>query len=80
MQGSARRSWWMKAFLTVAGGLLVMIGLVGIALPVMPGFVFLIPGLAILAGEYHWARRLLDRARPMRPARPADTSADDLAA
>lgn len=39
------------------------LGLFGLFIPVMPGWLLIIPGLAILAGEYVWARRLLDGAR-----------------
>ncbi len=54
----------MKPLLELlAGWGLVALGLVGLVLPVMPGWIFLIPGLAILARHYHWARRLLAYAR-----------------
>ena len=39
------------------------LGVVGIILPIMPGWIFLIPGLVILSRHYHWARRLLAYAR-----------------
>jgi uncharacterized membrane protein YbaN (DUF454 family) len=42
---------------------LVLLGIAGLILPVMPGWVFLIPGLVILADHFVWARRLLDRAK-----------------
>lgn len=46
------------------------IGILGLILPVMPGWVFLIPGLIILGEEYSWARRLLQWAkRQMEKAR-----------
>lgn len=35
-------------------------GLVGLMMPVMPGWVFIIPGLVILSDYFPWARRLLD--------------------
>ena len=47
----------------LAGVALVALGLVGLALPVMPGWVFLIPGLVLLARHFHWAKRLLAFAR-----------------
>ena len=46
-----------------AGGILLLVGLLGWFLPLMPGWPFVIAGLAILAGEFVWARRLLDKAR-----------------
>lgn len=42
---------------------LVLLGIVGIILPVMPGWVFLIPGLVILSDHFVWARRILDKAK-----------------
>lgn len=80
MQESARRSFIVKVGLTAVGAALVVVGLIGIILPVMPGFLFLIPGLAILAGEYHWARRLLDKATPTHLRKPRESRPDDLAA
>ena len=51
----------LKRGLRVTAGLvLVVLGLLGLALPIMPGWVFVIPGLMILGREFHWARRLLD--------------------
>jgi hypothetical protein len=48
---------------TIVGGLLVLIGIVGLVLPIMPGWILIIPGLALLATEYVWAQRLLKVAR-----------------
>ncbi|MBI4443361.1 MAG: PGPGW domain-containing protein [Acidobacteria bacterium] len=42
-----------------AGMVMLLIGLVGWALPLFPGWLFVIPGLVLLAREFHWARRLL---------------------
>ena len=54
----------MRGYLEVtAGFLLVGLGVVGLVLPILPGWVFLIPGLVILARHYHWARRFLTLAR-----------------
>jgi uncharacterized protein YqgC (DUF456 family) len=47
-------------FRTIAGFLLILVGLVGLALPIMPGWVFIIPGLVILGERWTWARSLLD--------------------
>ncbi|MBX7160497.1 MAG: PGPGW domain-containing protein [Acidimicrobiia bacterium] len=47
---------------TVAGALLVLVGLVLMVLP-GPGIPLLIAGLAVLATEYAWARRPLERMR-----------------
>ena len=41
----------------VWGWVLVTLGIIGLILPVMPGWVFLIPGLIILSDYFAWARR-----------------------
>jgi hypothetical protein len=46
----------------VGGFLLLAAGIVMIALP-GPGWLTIAAGLAILAGEFIWARRLLDRVK-----------------
>jgi uncharacterized membrane protein YbaN (DUF454 family) len=62
----------MKAvFRIVLGICLILVGLVGLIMPVMPGWVFIIPGLVIL-GDYFppvhrllvWARRKLEENDP----------------
>lgn len=80
MQDPVRKPLIIKLVLTVAGGVLTLLGLVGIMLPVMPGVVFLVPGLAILAGEYAWVRNLVDRVRPHRLDGSRPHHRDDLAA
>lgn len=47
---------------TVAGGLLLLAGIVFLVLP-GPGIVLIIAGLAILASEYVWAQRALNFAK-----------------
>lgn len=42
---------------------LVVLGIVGLILPIMPGWIFLIPGLVILADYFPPIRRLLDWAK-----------------
>lgn len=56
----------MRSLLEILSGWgLVALGVLGLILPIMPGWIFLIPGLVILARHYHWARRLLAYARLM---------------
>jgi len=45
------------------GWTLVLVGIIGLILPVMPGWVFLIPGLIILSDYFAWARRLTEWAK-----------------
>lgn len=40
---------------------LVILGIIGLILPIMPGWVFLIPGLMILAEQFPWLDRFLNK-------------------
>ena len=54
----------MRAILRISSGIgLVILGVIGIILPVMPGWIFLIPGLVILADYYPPIKRLVDWAK-----------------
>ncbi|WP_285793844.1 TIGR02611 family protein [Micromonospora sp. NBRC 107095] len=52
----------LKIFISIAGALVVTIGIALIPLP-GPGWLLVIAGLGIWAVEYHWARRLLGFTR-----------------
>gem|GEM_PF-6890390 len=69
---SARKTVWHVVVLVVGSGLL----LAGIAMIVLPGpaFVFIPAGLAVLATQYAWARRLLNYLRDRLPLK-ADSGA-----
>lgn len=54
----------MKKIVKIGMGVgLIFIGLIGLVLPVMPGWAFIIPGLIILAEYSPTIRRLLDWAK-----------------
>ena len=54
----------MQKPLKIAAGVgLILIGIVGLILPIMPGWAFIIPGLVILAEYFPSVRRLLDWAK-----------------
>jgi hypothetical protein len=48
-----------RAVLTLAGFLLVCVGLAGLLLPVLPGWILIITGFAVLSREYSWANSCL---------------------
>jgi hypothetical protein len=48
-----------RAFITLAGFVLVCLGLAGLLLPVLPGWVLIIGGFAVLSREYSWAQSCL---------------------
>jgi uncharacterized membrane protein YbaN (DUF454 family) len=54
----------LRAILRIASGIgLVILGVIGIIVPVMPGWIFLIPGLVILADYFPPIKRLVDWAK-----------------
>jgi hypothetical protein len=48
---------------TIVGVVVLVVGIAGLLLPILPGWALIFVGLGILATEYVWARRLLLRAR-----------------
>jgi uncharacterized protein (TIGR02611 family) len=66
-----RRPLLIRIGAVMAGTVLVLAGIIGLLLPVVPGWLLIIAGLAILATEFVWARRLLDTAK----ARASDIKA-----
>jgi len=52
----------VKRILRYASGIgLVLLGIIGLILPIMPGWIFLVPGLMILSEEIPWLDRFLKR-------------------
>jgi hypothetical protein len=74
----------MKKVVKIGVGFgLILIGLVGLIMPIMPGWAFIIPGLVILADYFpavhrllEWAKGKLESVRTQtggfRPNQPAD--------
>jgi uncharacterized protein (TIGR02611 family) len=54
--------------ITIAGVVLILIGLVGLALPILPGWLLIFAGLAVLSTEYVWAEVMLKRAKAVAAA------------
>ena len=68
----------------IAGFGLVLLGILGLLLPIMPGWVFLIPGLIILADYFRpvkalvgWARRQAQKVGEFVDDRPRDAAGGD---
>lgn len=58
----------MKRWLRIIAGVVLLgMGVAGWALPIIPGWALVIPGLLILSREFHWARRLLAWLRSRLP-------------
>ena len=67
----------LKRSLRISFGFLLLAGgLVGWLLPVIPGWLMVIPGLILLSKEFHWARRSLTWLRNRLPKQAAKVDAD----
>lgn len=79
-----RKHWpWMKRWLKLGAGWgFVVLGVLGLFLPVLQGFLFLAIGFSILSSESPWAQRQLDRMRRRHPELAAtfDTAKERAAA
>jgi uncharacterized protein (TIGR02611 family) len=53
---------WRKPAVTIGGGIIVLAGAVMLVIP-GPGLLTIAAGVAVLATEYVWARRLLERIK-----------------
>ena len=69
----------------VLGWAFILLGVVGLFLPILQGILFLLIGLIILSSEYVWAHKLLTRLKTRFPklavhADAAHRKADELMA
>ena len=64
---AAMRRHAKRAMVIGAGWVLLLIGVTGVIMPILPGIPFLVVGLLILSGEYVWAGRLLGWVRSRFP-------------
>jgi uncharacterized membrane protein YbaN (DUF454 family) len=69
-----------KWFRIGVGVVLVFLGILGSLLPIIPGFVFLIPGLVILAEYFPPVRRVLNWAKQKAGMKPDPVPEGDGAA
>ena len=58
----------MKYLVLILGWILLLLGVIGLVLPLLPGIPLLIAGLVILSREYDWARRVLAKGQRWLPA------------
>ena len=57
-----RKKWgWSRITRFVGGWLLILVGVAGCVLPIIPGVPLILAGLALLAEEYAWARRWTEK-------------------
>jgi hypothetical protein len=58
----------IKHFLIVAGGwVFIILGILGLFLPILQGILFLIIGFYLLSHEYHWAKRIFSMLKNRYP-------------
>jgi uncharacterized membrane protein YbaN (DUF454 family) len=56
-----------RAGLLAGGWLFIVLGVIGLFLPIMQGLLFIFIGLLILSTEYVWAHKLLQKLRSRFP-------------
>jgi uncharacterized membrane protein YbaN (DUF454 family) len=67
-----------RILVLIVGWAFILLGIVGLFLPILQGILFLLIGLIILSSEYVWAHHLLARIKERFPklGRVADEAAD----
>jgi uncharacterized protein len=56
-----------RILVLIVGWSFILLGILGLFLPILQGVLFLLIGLIILSSEYVWAHRLLTRLRERFP-------------
>lgn len=62
-----RRGRLKRLAVIIAGWIVLALGVVGLFLPFLQGFLFILIGLVILSKEYHWAGNLVSLLRSRFP-------------
>jgi uncharacterized membrane protein YbaN (DUF454 family) len=72
------KAYTKRILVLIAGWGFILLGIVGLVLPILQGVLFLLVGLIILSSEYVWANRLLIRVRERFPkiGRTADKATE----
>ncbi len=67
-----------RILILIVGWGFILLGILGLFLPILQGVLFLVVGLIILSSEYIWAHRLLTRLRERFPkiGRAADQATE----
>ncbi len=76
------KTYTKRILLLVVGWAFILLGILGLFLPVLQGVLFLLVGLIILSSEYVWAHRLLTKVRERFPkiGRTADRATEKASA
>jgi uncharacterized membrane protein YbaN (DUF454 family) len=72
------KTYTKRILVLIAGWGFILLGILGLFLPILQGVLFLLVGLIILSAEYVWAHRLLTRLRERFPktGRTADKATE----
>ena len=62
-------NWLSTAGITTVGSVLVLVGVAGIFLPVLPGVIPIAAGMTLLARRFAWADRVVANIRSRIPDR-----------
>ena len=72
------KAYTKRILVLIVGWAFIVLGIVGLFLPILQGVLFLLVGLIILSSEYVWAHRLLTKLRERFPkiGRTADLATE----
>ena len=56
-----------RVLVLLVGWLCILVGIVGLFLPILQGILFIVIGLIVLSSEYAWARHWLEKLRARFP-------------
>ena len=72
------KTYTKRILLLIVGWAFILLGIVGLFLPILQGVLFLLVGLIILSSEYVWAHHLLNKIRERFPklGRTADQATE----
>ncbi len=72
------KAYTKRILILIVGWAFILLGIVGLFLPILQGVLFLLVGLIILSSEYVWAHRLLGKLRERFPkiGRTADLATE----
>ena len=76
------KTYTKRILVLIVGWAFILLGILGLFLPVLQGVLFLLVGLIILSSEYVWAHRLLTKVRERFPkiGRTADLATEKASA
>ena len=65
--GVAMKAQIKHILIQIVGWIFIVLGVLGLFLPILQGILFLLAGLIILSSEYAWAHKVLQKVRSRFP-------------